>query len=59
MAETIVCPKCGDQFGRPLLQEKRHGFGFGLATLARSGDYTCPKCGYKGRATEFKPSGAA
>jgi rubredoxin len=57
LAETIVCPECGAEFDRPRLQQKRYGFGFGLATLAGKGDYQCPKCSYKGRATEFATRG--
>ena len=55
MAEIIVCPKCGEEFDKPRFQKKRHGFGIGLASLAGAGDYQCPKCRYKGEATEFAP----
>jgi ssDNA-binding Zn-finger/Zn-ribbon topoisomerase 1 len=55
LTETIVCPKCGEVFDKPLLQKKKYGFGFGLANLTKSGDYKCPKCGYKSSADEFAP----
>jgi DNA-directed RNA polymerase subunit RPC12/RpoP len=47
----IECPECGEKFKRPAFTEKHYGAGFSVAGL---GDFTCPKCKFKGRASSFK-----
>jgi hypothetical protein len=47
----IECPKCGAQFKRPAFAEKTVGFGPGLPGI---GDFTCPKCKYRGNTSSFK-----
>jgi hypothetical protein len=47
----IECPECGERFKRPAVAEKHYGAGFSVSGL---GDFTCPKCKYKGRASSFK-----
>lgn len=52
MGKTVRCPECGNEFKRPLVPEKRSGLGFTLAP--QIGDYTCPKCHYRGHAMDFQ-----
>lgn len=47
----IECPECGERFKRPALTEKSSGIGF---TLPGLGDYTCPKCNYRGSTSSFR-----
>ncbi len=47
----IECPKCGAQFKRPAYAEKPVGFGPGLPGI---GDFTCPKCKYRGSTSSFR-----
>lgn len=47
----IECPECGERFKRPALTEKSSGIGFSLPGM---GDYTCPKCNYRGSTSNFR-----
>lgn len=49
----IECPKCGAQFKRPASAEKTVGFG-PVPALPGIGDFTCPKCKYRGSTSSFK-----
>ncbi len=42
MAQSIVCPDCGNIFKKPAMDQKR--FGFGL-TIPGMGLVQCPSCG--------------
>ncbi len=48
--KPIKCPRCGETFKRPAFAEKHLGVGLSITGL---GDYRCPKCGFKGRTSEF------
>jgi DNA-directed RNA polymerase subunit RPC12/RpoP len=50
MAKFVKCPDCGEEFKKPLFGQKRFGIGISITGL---GDYTCPKCGYKGQISTF------
>jgi predicted RNA-binding Zn-ribbon protein involved in translation (DUF1610 family) len=50
MAKMVKCPECGEEFKKPRFGEKRFGIGWTLASL---GDFTCPKCRYKGPSSAF------
>jgi hypothetical protein len=47
----IQCPECGAQFKRPAFTEKSVGFG---PSLPGMGNYTCPKCKYRGNVSYFR-----
>ncbi len=47
----IECPECGTTFKRPAFAERRYGVGVSVSGL---GDFTCPKCKYKGPTLSFK-----
>lgn len=49
----IECPECGAQFPRPAAAEKTVGLG-PVPAIPGVGNYTCPKCKYKGRTSNFK-----
>lgn len=46
----IECPECGNQFKRPAFSQRKYGVGIGLGSF---GEYTCPKCNYKGSVSSF------
>jgi hypothetical protein len=47
----IECPECGATFKRPAFAAKHYGVGVSVTGL---GDFTCPKCKYKGSVSSFK-----
>ena len=48
----IECPECGAQFPRPSTAEKTVGLG-PVPALPGVGNYTCPKCKYRDRTSNF------
>ncbi len=50
MAKYIKCPECGHVFKRPLVDEKRIGFGFNPPGL---GVIHCPECKVEKRRKYF------
>jgi predicted RNA-binding Zn-ribbon protein involved in translation (DUF1610 family) len=52
--KTIECPECEYQFGRPAFAQRKYGVGVGPSQF---GEFTCPKCGYKGEASSFRVVG--
>ncbi|MHB1908763.1 MAG: hypothetical protein ACYCQJ_07800 [Nitrososphaerales archaeon] len=48
--KPIKCPECDAVFKKPAFVEKKGGIGFSLPGI---GDYTCPKCGYRGNTSNF------
>lgn len=50
MAKMIVCPDCGEEFKRPLMDLKYSGLGW---TIPGLGLIKCPHCGEEHRRSDF------
>ncbi len=52
MVKILKCPKCANEFKKPIFGRKKVGIGIGFTAL---GDFIkCPKCGNEASPKEFE-----